>query len=77
MTGMNYLMTLAYVKAELAKERVSTALTEFKDDESGVEGFVVALILIGIAAAAAIIFKDKILQWINILGEKIEVILNG
>lgn len=60
MTGMNYLTTLAYVKADMAKDRIRTSIAEFKEDESGVEGFVVALILIGIAVIAAIAFKDAL-----------------
>lgn len=50
----------AYIKADIAKDRAKKEISEFKGNESGVSGLVVSLILIAIAVALGIIFKDKI-----------------
>lgn len=61
MSKLNELSVLAYIKGSSALDRAKAAMDEFKNDERGVEGFVVALILIGIAAIAAVAFKDALI----------------
>lgn len=65
MEKMNYLATLAYVKA-------ANAVSEFKKDERGIDGIVIAIILIGIALLIAIFFKDAIMDLLETLIEKIK-----
>lgn len=81
MDNMNYVTTLAYVKAtsavENVKNRFNTAVSDFKNDERGVEGFVVAIILIAIAAALAIVFRDYLINFMNKLIEKINELFDG
>lgn len=64
MSKLNEMTTLAYVKGSMAVDRAKTkaksAIVDFNSDERGVEGFVVALILIGIAAIAALVFKKAL-----------------
>mgnify|MGYP003290022857 CR=1 FL=1 len=78
MTGLNKLATLAYVKAttaiENAKAKIKSEIESFNSDERGVEGFVVAIILIAIAAIFALIFKDAIAGWVEQVIAKINEI---
>ena len=80
MTGLNKLTTLAYIKATTAyanaKAKIKSEIESFNSDERGVEGFVVAIILIAIAAIFAIIFKDAIAVWLDTLVKKINSIFN-
>lgn len=66
MSKFNEITTMAYIKGEAALEKavtsVKNAVSDFDKDERGVEGFVVALILIGIAAILAIAFRKQIQQ---------------
>lgn len=55
----------AYVKADMAKDRAKRELSELTSNESGVSGIVVSLILIAIAVALAVIFRDKIKEIMN------------
>lgn len=59
----------AYVKADMAKDRAKKELSQLAGNESGVSGIVVSLLLIAIAVALAIIFREKI-------GELIDKIFN-
>ena len=55
----------AYIKVDMAKDRAKRELSELSKNELGVSGIVVSLILIAIAIALAIIFKDKIAEFID------------
>lgn len=55
----------AYVKADMAKDRAKKELSQLAGNESGVSGIVVSLILIAIAVALAVIFRDKIKEIMN------------
>jgi len=50
----------AYVKADMAKDRAKQELSQLANNEMGVSGIVVSLILIAIAVGLALLFKDKI-----------------
>lgn len=84
MSKINELTTLAYIKASMAADRAIASLHDIKDDERGSSELVVTLILIGIAAAALIVFKDQILGneekdikgWIPTIVEKINSIFS-
>lgn len=71
MTGLNELTTLAYVKADIAKDKAVSAVKSFGSDERGVEGFVVALILIGIAALLATVFQSQITELLKDVMDKV------
>ncbi|MGN0642445.1 MAG: hypothetical protein ACI4JJ_04805 [Huintestinicola sp.] len=60
MDKINMLTTLAYVKTMNALDRLSAKKNEIVSDERGLSGIVVTLILIGIAALAAVVFKQQI-----------------
>lgn len=75
MSIINKITILAYIKASMAADKAKAAVKDFNSDERGVEGFVVALILIGIAAILAIIFKDAILELMDSLINKIKELL--
>lgn len=64
MSDINTLTTLAYVKASMAfdkaKDKIRSGLSSFSNDERGVDGIVVSLILIGLAAVAALIFRKAL-----------------
>lgn len=60
----------AYVKADMAKDRAKRELSELTSNESGVSGIVVSLILIAIAVALAIIFRDSIAKFMKDIFEK-------
>ena len=84
MSTINELTTLAYIKASMAIDRAVASLHDIKDDERGSSELVVTLILIGIAAAALIIFKDQLLGneskgikgWLPTIVDKIGDIFN-
>lgn len=61
----NALATFAYIKADMAKDRVKNELSELAHQEMGVSGIVVSLILIGIAAVLAIVFRDNIKDFMD------------
>lgn len=75
MSAINALTTLAYVKGSMAVDKMKSEIDSFNSDERGVEGFVVALILIGIAAVLAGVFKTQISALITSLITKIKTIL--
>lgn len=81
MSKFNEITTMAYIKGEAAvnkvKNSVKNAVSDFKNDERGVEGFVVALILIGIAAVLAIIFREQIAKFIQDVLNKIRGTLDN
>lgn len=56
----NKLALKAYVKADIAKDRAKRELSELSGNEFGVSGIVVSLILIAIAIALAVVFREKI-----------------
>ena len=60
MSDINTLTTLAYVKASMALDKVKNELNALSDDERGVDGIVVSLILIGLAAVAALVFRKAL-----------------
>lgn len=61
----NELALKAYIKADLAKDRAKRELSELSADELGVSGIVVSLILIAIAVALAIVFRDQIAEFMG------------
>lgn len=62
----------AYVKADMAKDRAKQELSQLANNEMGVSGIVVSLLLIAIAVALAIIFREKIGNLIDIIFGKAE-----
>lgn len=79
MSKFNEITTMAYIKGEAALEKavtsVKNAVSDFDKDERGVEGFVVALILIGIAAIFALAFRKQLKIWFDQVVAKINDIL--
>lgn len=67
MNKVNYLTTLAYVKAK-------NFVSDFKNDERGLDAIVIAIILIGIALLVAIVFKDALIGEDGILPALIDKI---
>lgn len=59
----------AYVKADMAKDRAKQELSQLANNEMGVSGIVVSLILIAIAVALAIIFRDSIAKFMKSIFE--------
>jgi dipeptide/tripeptide permease len=55
----------AYVKADTAKDRAKEELSELANNELGVSGIVVSLILIAIAVGLALLFKDQIASFMQ------------
>ncbi|MGN0695672.1 MAG: Flp1 family type IVb pilin [Oscillospiraceae bacterium] len=62
--SLNRLTTLAYVKTTMAvdsaKKKVKEEVESFKNDERGVDGIVVAIILILVVVLLAAVFWDSI-----------------
>ncbi|MCM1578870.1 MAG: hypothetical protein NC078_08750 [Ruminococcus sp.] len=77
MSNLNMLTTLAYVKGSMAVDSVKNKLVSFNNDERGVEGFVVALILVAIAAVLALVFKDNIKDFMDQVTGKINETLDA
>ena len=61
----------AYVKADMAKDRAKKELSQLAGNESGVSGIVVSLILIAIAIALAVIFRDSIAKFMQNIFKKL------
>lgn len=61
----------AYVKADMAKDRAKQELSQLANNEMGVSGIVVSLILIAIAVALAIIFRDSIAKFMKSIFENL------
>ncbi|MEZ3455052.1 MAG: hypothetical protein K1W17_11910 [Oscillospiraceae bacterium] len=61
----NKLALKAYVKADIAKDRAKRELSELSGNEFGVSGIVVSLILIAIAIALAVVFREKISEFMD------------
>lgn len=61
----NKLALKAYVKADIAKDRAKRELFELSGNEFGVSGIVVSLILIAIAIALAVVFREKISEFMD------------
>lgn len=76
MNKLSVLTTLAYVKGSMAVDKIMSDIETFDKDERGVEGFVVALILVGIAAILAAIFRDSIKEIMESLIQKIKELLD-
>lgn len=72
---INNLTLKCYIKACCAAERAKAALNkdirEFKDDERGLSGIVVAVLLIVIAVAIIAIFWEKLSAWFEETWNKI------
>lgn len=62
----------AYVKADMAKDKAKNELSEMANNELGVSGLVVSLILIAIAIALAVIFRGKIADFMDSIFNKAE-----
>lgn len=60
MSRINEMMTLAYITALNAIDNAKNNVQSFNGDERGIEGFVVALILIAVAALLAIAFRESL-----------------
>lgn len=65
MEKANELALKAYVKADVARTKAKQEVTELANNEMGVSGIVVSLILIAIAVALAIIFRDSIAKFMQ------------
>lgn len=61
----NKLALKAYVKADIAKDMAKRELSELSGNEFGVSGIVVSLILIAIAIALAVVFREKISEFMD------------
>lgn len=61
----NKLALKAYIKADLAKDMAKRELSELSGNELGVSGIVVSLILIAIAIALAVVFREKISEFMD------------
>lgn len=75
MDALNYASTLMYVKASNAadsiKAKAKKAVKEFREDERGVDGLVVAILLILIVVILASLFWDNIAKIFKEIWEKI------
>lgn len=73
--SLNRLTTLAYVKTTMAvdsaRKKVKEEVESFKNDERGVDGIVVAIILILVVVLLAAIFWDSISALFKSIWEKI------
>lgn len=67
----------AYVKADMAKDRAKKELSQLAGNESGVSGIVVSLILVAIAVALAIIFRDAIAKFMKDVLSKLKDVTNA
>lgn len=55
-----------WAKAQIAKQQVKEGIKNFFSEENGgADTLIIAIILIVVVVAVAIIFKDKIFEWVN------------
>lgn len=72
---LNQLALKCYIKTcnalDNAKETLNKDIREFKDDERGISGIVVAILLILIAVALIAIFWENLSEWFDGIWGKI------
>lgn len=61
----NRLSTAVYVKAILLAQNVGAELRELKEDQRGLSGIVVAVLLILVAVLAVVLLWGKLSEWLE------------
>ena len=55
-----------WAKAQIAKQQAKESVKNFfSEEKGGADTLIIAIILIVVVVAVAIIFKDKIFEWVN------------
>lgn len=67
----NALSTAVYLKAVLLAQNLGTELRELKEDQRGLSGVVVAVLLILVAVLAVVLLWQNLQDWIATMWEKI------
>lgn len=67
----NRLSTAVYVKAVLLAQNVGAELRELKEDQRGLSGVVVAVLLILVAVLAVVLLWGKLSEWLGTMWDKI------
>ena len=67
----NRLSTAVYVKAVLLAQNLGAELREFKEDERGISGIVVAVLLILVAVLAVVFLWGSLSKWLQDMWNKI------
>lgn len=62
---LNRLSAAVYVKALLLAQNTKATLQELKDDQRGLSGIVVAVLLILVAVLAVVILWDSLKLWLE------------
>ena len=62
---LNNLSTAAYVKAILLAQNLGAELRELKEDQRGLSGVVVAVLLILVAVLAVVLLWGQLGHWLN------------
>lgn len=62
---MQDVMFKCWAKAQIAKQQAKQNIKSFFSEETGAEGLIVAIVLIVIAVAVAVIFRDQISSWVS------------
>lgn len=70
---MEKMMYKAWVKAQIAKQSAKEEAKKFfSSEDGGADGIIIAVIIIIVVVALGIIFRDKILEWLDTLFGKAE-----
>lgn len=67
----NKLSTAVYVKAILLAQNVGAELRELKEDQRGLSGVVVAVLLILVAVLAVVLLWGKLSEWLGTMWDTI------
>lgn len=62
---MQDVMFKCWAKAQIAKQQAKQNIKSFFSEETGAEGLIIAIVLIVIAVAIAVVFRDQISNWVN------------
>lgn len=62
---LNRLSTAVYVKAVLLAQNVGAELRELKEDQRGLSGVVVAVLLILVAVLAVVLLWGNLQEWLE------------
>lgn len=62
---LNRLSTAVYVKAVLLAQNVGAELRELKEDQRGLSGVVVAVLLILVAVLAVVLLWGQLKEWLE------------
>jgi len=68
---LSQLSTAAYVKVVLLAQNVGAELRELKEDQRGLSGVVVAVLLILVAVLAVVLLWQNLQNWIGTMWQKI------